>query len=56
MNWLTLATKVQKDYGGEVNFKEEWFICPYCGEPILADDYTHIDLAYGECPICGEPI
>mgnify|MGYP002680662389 CR=1 FL=1 len=31
--------------------EEDYFVCPECGEPILADDYPAHD--FSECPICG---
>ena len=52
--WEKLATAVEKNgYDTEVNWDEEYFICPYCEEPVLECDFPrNKEFA---CPICGEP-
>ena len=44
----------------DLDAEEEYFICPYCDEPILAEDYPEIPMERDEqgfrhpfCPICG---
>jgi hypothetical protein len=54
MGWLSLAKYCEETLGGEVDYDEEFFICPECGEPIYADDYSDSELvACGCCPVCG---
>lgn len=31
-----------------------WFECPYCGEPILEEDWS-VDEVIELCPVCEEP-
>lgn len=53
--WEKLATAVEKNgYDTEVNWDEEYFICPYCEEPILECDFPKNKEC--ACPICGEPL
>ena len=52
--WEKLATIVEKNsYDTEVNWDEEYFICPYCEEPVLKCDFPKNKEC--ACPICGEP-
>lgn len=51
--WYWAAKIVEEDFGGYVNWEEEYFICPECGEPVLADDWDDTDFSHGYiCPIC----
>lgn len=34
MCWEKLAKAVEKEYGCQVDWDEEFFICPECGEPV----------------------
>jgi hypothetical protein len=53
--WDELAEYVEETYGAEVNWDEEFFICPECGEPIYKEDYDldSDEIALGMCPVCG---
>lgn len=52
--WNWAAKIVEEEFGGYVNWEEEYFICPECGEPVLADDWDDTDFALATiCPICG---
>jgi hypothetical protein len=50
-SWEYVASFVEKDYGGYVNWDEEFFNCPECGEPIYKCDYPYISLGM-ICPVC----
>lgn len=52
MNWAVNAEAVEDLYGGFVNWDEEFYICPECGEPVYADDWTAEELGKHLCPIC----
>lgn len=52
-NWMSNATWVQDECGGFVNWEEEFYICPECGEPVYADDWSETEFAQELCPICG---
>ena len=64
--WEKLAKYCKKTYGVQVDWDEEFFICPECGEPIYKDDWRDSDYALGAmptledqsfyCPICEEVI
>ena len=63
MAWEKVAHKVQKDTGTFVDWEEEFFICPECGEPIYKDDWQEEDYFMGHyytdtiyCPVCEEVI
>ena len=68
-NWSTVAICVEDIYGGIVDWDEEYFVCPDCGEPIHADDFSDFevipaarttinqeDKEYYICPVCGSPL
>ena len=42
---------VELVYGGYVDWDEEFFECPECGEPIYKCDYPAIDMNM-ICPVC----
>lgn len=48
--WYAAAQYCEETYGVYVNWDEEWFLCPECGEPLYADDFEDWDWA--SCPIC----
>lgn len=51
-SWYYVAHYVvELTYGGHVDYKEEYFECPECGEPIYKCDYPYIDCGM-LCPIC----
>ena len=51
-SWYYVAKYVvELVYGGYVNWEEEFFICPECGEPIYKCDYPHFVLGM-VCPVC----
>lgn len=50
--WVRNANIVEKR-GSEVNWEEEFYICPDCGEPVYSDDWDDSDLRDNVCPICG---
>ena len=63
MCWEKLAHEAETVYGCFVDWEEEFFICPECGEPIYKSDWTDEDFAMGRyynprvglklyCPVC----
>ncbi len=63
MAWEKIARYVEKTYGVQVDWDEEFFICPECGEPIYECDWNEEDYSLGHkfngtayCPVCEEPI
>ena len=48
--WEKVARYCEKEYGVYIDWKERFFICPECGEPIYECDWNDEDL--DECPIC----
>lgn len=48
--WEILADYAEKDYGAEIDWREGFFICPFCGEPIYAEDFPEVDKP--SCPCC----
>lgn len=63
MAWENIARWVSRDYGVQVDWEEEFFICPECGEPIYKCDWQEEDYFLGHkftgtvyCPVCEEPI
>ena len=54
-SWQYVATFVEKHYGSYVDWNEEFFICPVCGELIYKCDYSIMDLGM-ICPVCEATI
>ena len=52
MNWEQAAKLCEDVYGIFVDYNEGFFICPYCDEPIYADDFRDGD--FEKCPVCEE--
>ena len=50
-SWQYVATFVEEDYSGYVDWDEEFFLCPECGEPIYKCDYSYISMGM-ICPVC----
>lgn len=51
--WSYCASYCEKTYGTYVDWDEEFFICPECGEPIYKCDWDDHE-SWTVCPICGE--
>ena len=49
-SWRDIAQYLQDEYGVFVDWDEEFFICPECGEPIYKCDWCIDEL--GACPVC----
>lgn len=56
MAWEKMARLIEANYGGFVDWKEGFFECPECGEPIYECDWGASDLSDGLgnfiCPVC----
>lgn len=51
--WEINARLVRDVYGGFVDWREGFYLCPECGEPVYYDDWEEGDLDAWVCPICG---
>ena len=61
MSWENMAHFLEREYGSFVDWDEEFFECPECGEPIYKCDWQEEDYFLGHaftgsfyCPICEE--
>ena len=59
MTWERVARAVEEETGTFVEWDEEFFICPECGEPVYKCDWRESDYTEGQsyageyyCPIC----
>lgn len=58
MNWsweYVAHYVIEVVYGGFVDYEEEYYECPFCGEPIYRSDYPHFDMGM-VCPVCEEMV
>ena len=55
-NWNKMAHLFEVNYGGLVDWKDRYFYCPECGEPIYEEDWEDFDFVDGNdnfiCPVC----
>lgn len=61
--WTKVAKYCEKEYGTYVDWEEEFFICPVCGDMVYKCDWQDNDFFFhgrfnGQylCPICEEPL
>ena len=58
--WCKIAKYVEKTYNAYVDWDEEFFECPECGEPIYACDWESSELLTDVgnfiCPVCESVI
>ena len=50
--WKDNAITVEQDFGGFVDYENEFYVCPECGEPIYKIEWTPRELDECICPIC----
>lgn len=50
--WRENAKLIEQVFGDFVNWEEEFYICPECGEPIYNDDWSNGYMAQFVCPVC----
>jgi predicted RNA-binding Zn-ribbon protein involved in translation (DUF1610 family) len=50
--WRENAKTVDQVCGGFVNWEEEFYVCPECGEPIYNDDWSNGYMSMFICPVC----
>lgn len=50
--WELNAKRVEKEFGGFVDWDERFYNCPECGEPIYKCDWEDGDLGEFICPVC----
>lgn len=51
--WERNAYSVENTFGGFVDWKERFYECPECGEPIYEEDWEGCELVENICPVCG---
>ena len=51
IEWFETSKIVAEEYGTQVDYEEEFFICPECGESIYAEDWEDYE-NWDKCPIC----
>ena len=51
--WEINARIAEKVYGSYVDWDEEFYNCPECGEPIYKCDWKDEELDICLCPICN---
>lgn len=62
IKWFKASEIVREEYGMQVDYEEEFFICPECGEPIYKEDYREFETGIEDgntffvCPVCEEHI
>lgn len=52
--WAARAEEAYNTYGSYVDWDEEFYECPFCGEPVYACDWNHGELEKFLCPICED--
>lgn len=52
--WEINAKIVENEYDGFVDWEEEFYECPYCGEPVYKEDWEIGDFDNFICPICED--
>jgi len=50
--WEERAKEVEQVYGTYVDWKERFYECPDCGEPVYECDWSDSALEAFICPIC----
>ena len=51
--WYNLAELCLMTYDTQVDWEEEFFVCPECGEPIYMEDWgNHESMSKYYCPVC----
>ena len=50
-SWYNAAKFCEETFGSYVEWSENFFICPDCGEPIYLVDWEDHD-SWGTCPVC----
>lgn len=52
--WEINAKRVAEEFGGQVNWEDRFYICPFCGEPVYEEDWDPAELEIWVCPICED--
>lgn len=50
--WEMNAETVENIYGAHTDWRERFYLCPECGEPIYESDWTSDELSDFLCPVC----
>ena len=60
ISWFKASRIIAEEYGTQVDYDEEFFICTECGEPIYEEDTMEFETGIEDgntffiCPICEE--
>lgn len=60
IEWFEASKIIAEEYGAQVDYEEEFFICPECGEPIYKEDTAEFETGIEDgntffiCPVCEE--
>lgn len=60
IEWFEASKIIAEEYGTQVDYEEEFFICPECGEPIYKEDTMKFETGVEDgntffiCPVCEE--
>ena len=52
--WENNVKIVEEIYGGQVDWEERFYTCPWCGEPVYECDWTLVEFDMWICPICED--
>ena len=52
--WELNANTAKEVYGCHVDYKERFYICPHCCEPVYEEDWAEESLEEFMCPICED--
>ena len=59
-NWeIVSQALINLNLEAEVNYKDHYFVCPYCGKRVYQEDWTegeYIGIFGLACPLCGATI
>lgn len=50
--WELNAQIAEREYGVQVDWKERFYCCPECGEPVYEADWSEEQMVDWLCPIC----
>lgn len=53
-HWERNARYVEETFGVFVDWKERFYNCPYCGEPVYESDWDKENFQDYLCPICED--
>ena len=52
MSYWEIAARLAEESGAEVNWDEEYFVCPHCEDLVFSDDWIEADMKDDDCIVC----